>query len=387
MINSSILKFDSDGKLLWGKDFNQGPFDYYPLTISRLEPDESGNIILGGSFRSQINFGNDERPFIIQPEIYDVVEQTGYTDYSEDIFVAKYDPDGDLIWVFSLGNKADERLLGLDINNQGNVMILGNFKDSIDLDTSEADYLVPSNGHSLALHDTFVGIFSPSSELISGTSFCTGFQHGSYGFVADDKNGFLVAGRIGLKDLDQSLISKDNHADYGGSGGFLCDFNENNVLRWSSQWSSYHFCGVSTLDHDEQDFLYIAGDCLRNEGIITSDEPLEPVRYYPYSANLGKYTSSGVLIWESSWGNPDTVGIDDIAVDNGSAIYLTGGLRLSQDFDPGRGSVIKRARGSSDAYLAKYSSDGSLEWVRTWGSADPLIVKFTNWKKVPWARL
>jgi gliding motility-associated-like protein len=58
----------------------------------------------------------------------------------------------------------------------------------------------------------------------------------------------------------------------------------------------------------------------------------------------------------------------DMSVDSAGNIVLLGRFSGIADFDPGPQENIKEAIGSSDIYLAKYNSLGSLIWVHTFGN-------------------
>jgi hypothetical protein len=53
-----------------------------------------------------------------------------------------------------------------------------------------------------------------------------------------------------------------------------------------------------------------------------------------------------------------------MATDAQGNLYLAGGFSATVDFDPGPRSVELTSAGQTDTFVAKYSSDGSLQWVR-----------------------
>jgi hypothetical protein len=57
----------------------------------------------------------------------------------------------------------------------------------------------------------------------------------------------------------------------------------------------------------------------------------------------------------------------DVAADAAGNSYLVGIFSGTADFDPGPGTALLTARGTADAYVAKYAPDGSLVWVKRMG--------------------
>jgi len=74
-------------------------------------------------------------------------------------------------------------------------------------------------------------------------------------------------------------------------------------------------------------------------------------------AFIVKFSPSGTQIWNRTWGGPNTDGANGVTTDSSKNIYFTG-------------TTNSFGTGSDDAFLAKYSSDGTQLWNRTWGGPD-----------------
>ncbi|NVK04031.1 MAG: T9SS type A sorting domain-containing protein [Flavobacteriia bacterium] len=83
------------------------------------------------------------------------------------------------------------------------------------------------------------------------------------------------------------------------------------------------------------------------------------------SAFLCKYSPTGDLIWgyDITEGAVNGYG-KSVAVDDTGNIYVTGYYQGTADFDPSSGTDIFTSIGD-DAFLAKYSSNGNLLWVKS----------------------
>lgn len=62
--------------------------------------------------------------------------------------------------------------------------------------------------------------------------------------------------------------------------------------------------------------------------------------------------------------------ISDIAVDSDGSTISVGYFSGQVDFDPSVGENIQQAIGVGDAFIAKYSDEGSLIWVKTFGNEE-----------------
>jgi hypothetical protein len=83
---------------------------------------------------------------------------------------------------------------------------------------------------------------------------------------------------------------------------------------------------------------------------------------------IAKYTSTGTLIWATSFGS---TGIDiphSVVTDNNNNIILTGYFSNTCDFDPSASVAVRTSNGGRDAYIVKYDANGNFQWVVTYGA-------------------
>ena len=87
---------------------------------------------------------------------------------------------------------------------------------------------------------------------------------------------------------------------------------------------------------------------------------------------LAKYTSSGDYVWAL---NMATTGAPvepyQLAIAESGAIYVTGYLLGSCDFDPTAGTDILTTTGAHDAFIAKYDTAGNYIWAKSYGGSSP----------------
>lgn len=81
---------------------------------------------------------------------------------------------------------------------------------------------------------------------------------------------------------------------------------------------------------------------------------------------VAKYTNAGVLQWVQTGGGNDTDFGYDIAIDASSNVYVTGLFWYTASF----GSFSKTSAGLGDGFVVKYNSSGVVQWVQTVGGPE-----------------
>jgi len=159
-IDSFITKFDSLGNVLWIRQISGEGNQQCRAMMS----DINGSLITGGFFTKTLEFPTT------QSTVYQ--SQGGY-----DGFVAKWTPQGQLDWVNTVPNSGDVILKDVMTDSQGDCYTVGNFTDSISLDNDQSQirsvgktdvFLIKYNEEGdLEWAESFGGIFDDNAKCIT----------------------------------------------------------------------------------------------------------------------------------------------------------------------------------------------------------------------------
>jgi hypothetical protein len=83
---------------------------------------------------------------------------------------------------------------------------------------------------------------------------------------------------------------------------------------------------------------------------------------------LIKFNSLGARQWCTFFGGPGNDNITSVAVDGFNNVYITGGTASTTNIASAGAYQIAR-NGSTDAYLAKFNSAGSIQWSTYYGGS------------------
>ncbi len=331
-----IVKYDAFGNLLWvrqagGVDIDEG---------FGVRLDGSGNITVTGLFRGTARF--------------DTVSVTSAG--LEDIFIAKYDASGNLLWVRRAGGTSGDVGLGVAVDGLGNSIITGFFQGTATFGTIN---LVSTGGSDIfiAKYDAAgnviwarraggVGFDVGNSTVIdgSGNSILTGQFQGTATF-----GNLTLTAAGGVNDFDIFIAKYDASGNViwakraGGSGpndsgnGITVDGGGNSIL-------TGQFQGTATFDTVR---LTAAGG--------TADLDIF----------IAKYDISGNLLWVRQAGGTSLDVGTSIASDGAGNSVVTGSFRGTSTFNT---TSLTSARGD-DIFTAKYDTSGNLLWVKQAGGS------------------
>jgi hypothetical protein len=155
---------------------------------------------------------------------------------------------------------------------------------------------------------------------------------------------------------------------YGGSrDAFLAKFDTTGNLLWAT-----YFGGSGTeqgrgLAIDDTGNIYVTGATLSSSGIATSGA--HQITYGGgRDAFLVKFNSAGTLLWGTYFGGSNYDDGSGVCVDTLGNVYVTGYTSSSAGISTS-GAYQTILAGSSDAFLAKFTSNGIIQWSTYYGGS------------------
>ncbi len=113
-----LVKYDSAGAVKWGVNAGSAVSGEEAKDVT---VDDAGNIYMTGMFVDTAYFGSN------------IVIGDG----GSDIFIAKYNPDGKLVWVKSAGSHGDDIGYGITADNAGHIYLSGRFDSTATFGTND----------------------------------------------------------------------------------------------------------------------------------------------------------------------------------------------------------------------------------------------------------
>lgn len=167
-----VLKLDAQGKGLWARQ-SKGPAGGVAIAA-----DAEGNVLVTGAFHDEIDLGDG------------ALAPVG----AQDVFLAKYDRAGGLVWSRSFGGPGFQWPEDMAVDAEGNALIIGGLHDGADLGGGYE----PSVGET----DVFVLKIDAAGGMVYSRHFgSTGYDYG-LGIAASGDGAAVITGAFaGTMDL------------------------------------------------------------------------------------------------------------------------------------------------------------------------------------------
>jgi len=338
-----LARFDSNGNHKWSKRFGGIGWD----EGNSISVDSSGNVYITGYFwSSTIDFGGG------------ALTNAG----NDDIFLARFDSNGNHKWSKRFGGIDDEGASSVSVDSSGNVYITGNFNGS----TIDFGGGALTNAGSF---DIFLARFDSNgnhkwSKRFGGSSYDIGSS-----VSVDSSGNVYITGKFTSSTIDfggGALINDGPCDEYScRTDIFLAKFDSNGNHKWSKRFGGSGDDFGSSVSVDSSGNVYITG------GSGSSTVDFGGGALNGPGIFLAKFDSDGKHLWSKSFvGGTGS----SVSVDSSGNVYITGGFGSSTvDFG---GGAFTNAGGSCgsypcpDIFLAKFDSNGNHKWSKSFGGGD-----------------
>lgn len=288
-----VAKYDPKGNLVWANSAGSGPGG----TGNGIDVDLEGNVYVTGYFYGAGVF-NDL-----------VVTNSGYVD----IFVARYDPDGGLVWVRQLGGHSDDVASQIVVDDQGSTYICGAFSEDMRVSRTRS---LKSRG----LFDAFLMKIDSEGRTAWAVEEGGPMNDIAYDIALDPAGNVLVTG------------------GYAGSESFGSEYRMHAAYRKPRKKYTRAYFSSKRLTSQGGSDIFVA-----------------------------KYNPAGRMIWVQNVGGNKKGAPEagySLAVDARGHAHVTGTFAGRVLF--GNNTLI--SRGIADLYVMELDRDGRVLWARQAGS-------------------
>ncbi|MFW6019434.1 MAG: hypothetical protein ACOCPM_02535 [Bacteroidales bacterium] len=202
-------------------------------------------------------------------------------------------------WAESLKAEGKDNDIQTEIDNDGNVILCGQFTNTLDLDFGPNQHLVHSTDHS---SDIFIAKYTPDADLIWGISFGGPHLEKLLFLDIDNNNNIVLSGSLGSNvDFDPSandyIVNPDSTASSFQSQIYIAKYSTDGEFKWVSHYGSLHTIvdNIAATTVDQNGHIHVNGHVTSDTIIVTSPFDADSVSS-PGGSFLFKFDPSGHLV-------------------------------------------------------------------------------------------
>ncbi len=323
-----IAKFDASGNVLWAKNVGGSGNDFG----QSISTDGNGNVFITGGFESStIIFGSDT---LINLGI-------------QNIFIAKYDASGNLLFAKSVGGSSQDVGYSISTDGIGNVFVTGWFQSpSITF------------GSTTLTNQGFTNIFITKYDAIGNVLWAKSVAGNAddygVGVSTDGSGNVYLTGSYGYTlTFGTTILSNTGSAEF-----FIAKYDASGNVLWAKSASGSS--NGNSISTDGIGNVFVTGffkssTVTFGNTILTNSDSAPDIF-------IVKYDALGNVLWaKSSTGTSTDVGCG-VSTDGIGNVYLTGYFNSSLiSFDS---DTITNA-GYWNIFLTKYDASGNVIWVKS----------------------
>ena len=331
------------------------------IRANAVATDAAGDVFAVGSLRGTANFATGSTALNLA--------NTG----NLDLFVAKYAPDGSLLWAVATAGAGAGSVCqgnGIAVDASGNVLLAGSFSGKVDFDPGLGTAVLTSVG----LGDAFVAKLDGNGKFLWGRDIggIAGAFDAGNAVAVDAAGNAYAAGYFANKATfgGTTLTTGDN------DDAFATELDPNGQFLWAAATHGSPTTATTGLGIAPDGS---GGACVSGSfsGKVDFDPGLGTTSLTSGGLTDGflwRLGGGGTLSWAIGLGGPDFDQANAVAIDPAGDVYATGTFTGTADFDPTSSLATLTAGGANDAFVARYDPNGRLSWARGFaGTAGPSV--------------
>jgi hypothetical protein len=277
-----------------------------------------------------------------------------------DIFVAKYDPAGQLVNVWSYGGNLDDCGLGIAIDATGNIVVAGRFELAMTIGTTQ----LVSAGAS----DAFVMKLAPNGTLLwAARGGSTGFDEATGVAVAAGGAVYATGAYNGVGSFTGGATTVLQTSVNNNNDAFLWKLSTDGLPQWVQSAGGDDADKARAVTVGPSGDVFVAGTMGSWASLGEDSAEVTLISAGGTDAFMARYGPDGALRWARSAGGTGTDAATGIAIGSVGDLYVTGSITGGATFGSGGGALVVAAAGAgANGFVVKVSAtDGNPAWVRT----------------------
>jgi hypothetical protein len=347
---SKTLVIDPSSNIIWGTYFGGAALE----NCTGNGIDAQNNIYITGQTQSNSNIAT-----------LGAFQST--LNGSVDIYLAKFDSNGGILWATYFGGSGFEQAYGIFVEANGTVYISGDTNTNSGMATAGAHQTIYGGG----IDDCLLAKFDTNGQRLWSTYY-GGTEHDFANSITVDASGnVIIAGHTESSNTGSCIATSGAYATNFTFfvDAFVAKFNNNGVRQWGTYYG----------ETGNEEALGVAADPTGNviiTGFTSSFSNIStPNGYQPFFGGgtldgfVAKFDPSGAtLIWGTYYGSAAEEQSYAVQTNSLGDIFV-GGYSSSNFNIASPGAYQTTHGGAEDAFLVKFDAAGQRQWCTYFGGS------------------
>lgn len=280
---------------------------------------------------------------------------------SKDIFILKLNSLGDVIWAKTEGGSGAENVYDIALDGLDNVIITGQFSGAGVLQNQnyQSDINPQLNQDS---YDLFVAKYTSSGNPLWVQVGNAIYEDRGMALGTDSQNNIYLSGQFS----DTLTFAGQIYNNNGYNVGFLCQLNANGQVQWFNYLRASMVLPYNLTVSDLNE-VYLTGDYRGNLLYLIQNQSNSISNPYTNKIFVLKTNSSGAFQWGKSLGSESELSARAIAIDAQKNAYITGYFSCAlSELHPLASSQFNSV-GFRDIYMWSLSNLGTTNYAKQIG--------------------
>lgn len=352
-----ISAHDENGVFLWAKTIETSEGTSF---LRQISVNSSNELIISGLINGTVDV--------------DPGQDTTYIYGVSSGFTAKYDSDGNYVWsrIYDYSDEPNGyQIVEHAIDEVGNVYLVINFNDTLDLIEGEEELLITPDGPTGAA----IIKVTPSGDIAwTKTISSEEWEFDATALSASSSGQIRLAGRfIGTVDFDPSENELILNSEEGNA--FLLALDAEGEFLWVNQLGhAMSFVGNTAVHSDDSGATYLAVSY--QESISIENETISSPTLNGYNAVIIMYNAIGEYEWAVNVSGAGYDYITDIQSGADGLVLIGHVTEIAtitgngNEYEVISGSLSgMNVQDSEDVFLLSLTETGTVNWACMWGGS------------------